>query len=285
MKRITTLITWIVAACLFCQDVNAQTTYYTGFDTDAEKANWTEFQKGKTDASKWEIVANGVSAPSKLIHSAPTGDANKDSLVNWYVSPKFDFSEGGALDSIKYNYYSFMNTFFEEQVVQIYLLVGDKDPAKASSKVLLADLGAFYSGDADNWRDTGGFVIPNTVGDCYIAFKFVAIDGWSSISFDNIFITETKLVGIEKIVKNNPKLFLYPNPSNGVLHLKDDLGILAGNGATIAIYNLQGTKIMEESISMAKEFNWDIPRGTYVYKIADQNGTVQSIHKLIINHE
>lgn len=285
MKKIIAVYVMGAIMCLFNHSLMAQSTYYTGFDTEGEKANWDEYQKGKTSSAKWEIVTNGVSEPNRLSHSAPTGDANKDSLVNWYVSPKFDFSEGGSIDSLKYNYFSFMGTFLEEQVVQIYVLVGDKDPAQASSKILLADLTSFYSGDQDNWRDTGAFSIPNTSGDCYIAFKFVAIDGWSSISFDNIYITSNKVTSISDVAKNNQSLYLYPNPSAGSLYLADEFGLIDDVNSKLEVFNLQGALVYATPTGFQNKFEIAIPKGTYFYQISNSKGEILSYQKLILKHE
>ena len=222
-KNIKLPILLIVLA--FSLSVSGQTKYYTGFDSTSELENWSEYIKGKTGTSHWEIGAGGVSDPSRIIHNAPTGDADKDSLVNWYVSPKFDFSEGGSIDSVKYNYFTYFETFFEEQFVGIYLLVGSPDPTQASSKILMTDLSANYSGDADLWKDTMNITIPNTAGNCYIAFKFVAVDGWSSISFDNLHVTMNKTLSTyDNKLANSVKI--YPNPSStGKLKIDSELKI------------------------------------------------------------
>ena len=276
MKKLTKTIA-IIIGVLVGQNVQAQSLYYTGFDTDGEKANWTQFQKGKVQTAKWEVIGNGVSGPSKLSHSAPTGDADKDSLVNWYVSPKFDFSEGGVIDSLKFNYFCFMNTFFAEQVVQVYLLVGSKDPSLASSKTVLADFTSIYSGDNSLWKDTGKFVIPNTAGDCYIAFKFVAIDGWSSIAYDNIYITSNRATSITDVIgKNNT--FLYPNPTSGLVKVVSHNQTLINS--SLKVYNNLGILVWERSL-LLNDLNIELPQGNYFYTISN-NKIVTELQKLII---
>ncbi len=192
----------------------SQTTYRTGFDTDDENKGWVEFRKGKMGNAQWKLGINGYSEPNCMVHSAPTGDADKDSLVNWFVSPKFDFSNGGTIDTLRYNYYAFMGTFFPEQVVQVYALNGSNDPAKATSKVLLADFAKFFSDDITKWNDTSGFAIPKLSGDSYIAFKFVATDGWSSIAFDDLQVTTNANSTVEETATNN-RVNVFPNPTNG----------------------------------------------------------------------
>ena len=273
-------ITTIAIIVLFGQSLHAQSTYYTGFDTDGERANWTQTRKGKTGPAKWEIIGNATTA-RWLAHSAPTGDADKDSLVDWYASPKFDFSEGGAIDSLKFNYFCFMNTFFAEQVVQVYLLVGSTDPALASSKTLLADFTSIYSGDR-LWNDTGNFVIPNTPGDCYIAFKFVAIDGWSTISFDNIYITSNKVTSIVKPQVFNKDIYLYPNPSKGGIQLSLPIDFNASKGLKIELFNAFGQMVYSEHIGTSQSLELNLPKGNYFYYIKDLNGEIIQQNKLIL---
>jgi len=274
MKTLNTIL--LISLFALSPLLKAQTTYYTGFDTDAEKANWTQFTKGKTGNARWEIIAGGIDGSKRVTHYAPTGDANKDSLVNWYVSPKFDFSEGGAIDSLKFNYFSFMNTFIAEQRVHIYLLVGSKDPSTSSSKTLLADLTSIYSGDDKQWKDTGDLIIPNTAVDCYIAFKFVAIDGWSSISYDNIYITSNKVTSLRDEVKEKNSSYVYPNPSTGNIKLNTNrTGTTAPN---VKVYSSLGTKVWEGAIPN-EGIELNLPSGHYSYTVS-KGMEILGIHKL-----
>lgn len=243
-----------------------QTTYRTGFDTDDERKNWNEYSKGKIGSGHWTVVASGYSKPNCITHSAPTGDADKDSLVNWYVSPKFDFSSGGMIDTLRFNYFTFMGTFFPEQVVQVYALSGSSDPGKATSKVLLADFSELYSDDANLWRDTTGLKIPKLSGEAYIAFKFVAIDGWSSISFDDLQVTANKTSSVHETSESNGVIKVYPNPTDGkitIASLNNVDGVIVVNNLGQVVRQFSGTKEVDLS---------GLESGAYRLIIKDQNG-------------
>ncbi|PCJ64307.1 MAG: hypothetical protein COA58_13210 [Bacteroidetes bacterium] len=275
MKK--TIKSTLVVVVLICSlSVSGQTKYYTGFDSDAEKENWDEYLKGKTGTAHWEIGTGGVSDPGRIIHYAPTGDADKDSLDNWYVSPKFDFSEGGAIDSLKYNYFAYLGTFFEEQFVGVYLLTGSKDPALASSKVLLADLTSKYSGDISLWQDTSNITIPTTSGDCYIAFNFVAIDGWSSISFDNLYVTMNKTLGIDNGDYLQNLVKVYPNPSSSdILHIESDLNI-----KDVTIVNNLGQIVFNGTLTASIDIS-NLQPGHYAVRMKTDNEK-EIVKKLVI---
>jgi len=268
LKRIFTLI-WILAVGT---QIEAQTTYYTGFDNKVEKAGWSQFRKGKLGRAEWEIVYGGGINDSLLTHSAPTGDANKDSLVNWYVSPKFNFSGGGEIVSLKFNYFCYLTTFFPEQVVQIYLLVGSQDPSLATSKILLADFTSAYSGDRMLWKDTASFPIPNATGDCYVGFKFVAIDGWSSISFDNIHITANKPTVTKEMEKSEITTFIYPNPTEGLLSIASNQIL-----RRIDVFDLAGLKVGEfdsvNQLNTALDLE-ELGKGIYTIKVKTIKGVI-----------
>ncbi len=262
-------------------NTNAQTTYFTGFDTYDEKKNWVEYQTGKT-ITGWSVMSGGNSAPNRIINTAPTGDANKDSLVDWYVSPKFDFSKGGSIDSVSYNYFSYFGTHLSEQSVGVYALSGSPDPSLATSVTLLADFTPFYSGDVNHWIDTGGFTVPILTDEAYIAFKFVAIDGWSSISFDDLKITMNKTVGIEDIDPQLKLISVYPNPSNGELRLRIPSQQNRFENYAMDVFSMQGKKLWGAKVKTNSSISLDLPKGNYFYKITNEQGTVCVVNKLII---
>ena len=256
----------------------SQSTYYTGFDNSNEKAGWQEYKKGKTRPTGWTIGSGGVNGSDKLTHSVPTGDADKDSLVNWYVSPKFDFSKGGSIDSLKYNYFSFMNVFLAEQSLGVYLLVGSSDPANASSKKLLIDLTKNYTGNSSSWSDTGNISIDNTPGDCYIAFKLKGVDGWSSASFDNIYITQNNTNTQVSVETDEVKV--YPNPASTEVRfelnstLKHTIEVVDIGGKTLLNKTLDGNGVLDVS---------DLKNGTYIYRIYSYQTNTMMNGRFMVN--
>ena len=103
MKKIFTILSFILVACIYCK---AQTPlpYYTGFDNAAQKAGWLDFRKGFLSPSDWTYNSfSAFSAPNSLHHDYPVGSANTDTTLDWFVSPAFNFSSGGMIDSIRVN--------------------------------------------------------------------------------------------------------------------------------------------------------------------------------------
>src|ERR1035437_10386082 len=115
------LFTIIGFLTLFSISLKAQVSlpYYTGFDNASQKAGWTEYRKAATTFSHWGY-SGGYSAPGGIEHdySPSTGITLTD---NWYVSPAFSITNGGRLDSIRYNFwgYSVPST---GDTIAIYLL-------------------------------------------------------------------------------------------------------------------------------------------------------------------
>jgi len=273
----TSLLALSLALCSF-NSVQSQTTYYSGFDNASEQAGWKEYIKGKFGFfARWTYQDGGISSPKMLIYTVPIGIADKDTIKDWYVSPKFDFSLGGSIDSFKYNYFSFMNVHLKEQFVGVYLLTGSKDSDSASSKILLMDLTPFYSGD-NKWKDTGSISIPSTAGDAYIAFKLQAIDGWSSISFDNLYVTQKKTSGIRNT--QLPQMELFPNPCSS------HITIQYPNTFDVYMYNLQGQLVCTKQNNFEK-LSFDVNAfspGSYYLKVLDPQGN-QETQSFIIEEE
>ena len=118
---------------LFSSEAMAQTPlpYYTGFDNASEKAGWTEYRKGDNGLYQWKFInINPVSAPGVLLHNYPVGGSVPTD--DWFVSPPFNFSNGGKLDSIYFSFTGFGVPALIDTVA-IYLLQGNADPALATT--------------------------------------------------------------------------------------------------------------------------------------------------------
>ncbi|MBO6516379.1 MAG: T9SS type A sorting domain-containing protein [Bacteroidia bacterium] len=265
-------------AMIGAASVHAQ-TYKTGFDTDEERKGWKEFRTGKKGNNGWAVEAGGFSSESKVINFAPTGTADKDTFFDWYVSPVLDFSQGGSIDSLYFNYFSYFGVFLPEQRVHVYALDGDQDPEKADSMVVLADFTSLYSGDDKLWRDTGSIAIPKLSSTSYIAFRFVGIDGWSSISFDGLQVTENGNSNVETPLQNEHKVTLYPNPSNGTVFLSNNS---AEDHYTMQVYALTGEKVEEVELDNSNRFSLNLKSGQYIYTLTGSNGVATIPEKLIL---
>src|SRR5688572_18629963 len=105
MKLFTSAL--LILACLLHESF-AQTTlpYYSGFDNAAEQSGWVTFRKGSTANGAWSVASFGAySAPNSLSHNYPVGGSTPTD--DWRVSPGFNFSNGGMIDSIRHNFSGF----------------------------------------------------------------------------------------------------------------------------------------------------------------------------------
>lgn len=87
-----------------------------------------------------------------------------------------------------------------------------------------------------------------------VEYKIIAEDGISSSIWTAYVLQKT--LGVEKTESGEPGLVVYPNPSEGSIHLKfRDLMTLPTN---LVIFNAQGEKVYSESISKSGNFTLDI---------------------------
>ncbi len=186
-KNFTTFV--VMTASLLFLNLNAQTPlpYFTGFDNLQGQTGWTTYKKISTTSSSWNYVSappnySAYSTPSCAIHFYPVGDLTLD----WLVSPPFNFSAGGNIDSVRYAFAGFSPTPLVADTVAIFLLRGSPDPDLATSKVQLIDFrNTNYINDGV-WRISTNIPIPAGPGQSFIAFKYKASSSWLDVRFDNL---------------------------------------------------------------------------------------------------
>jgi hypothetical protein len=266
MKKLSLLL---AIYALACGAALAQTLYpyQTGFDTPAGQAGWAEYRTGHAHSYKWNMggcTGHGApSAPNCIFHDYPVGGSPAQ-LMDWYVSPKFDFSNGGRVDAVSAKIYAIMGSATPTDHFGIYLLKGDPDPAKATATTLIADLTGNVS-NASTWATYGPYTIASTTGDCYIAFKYMAQDNWFTINFDDVKISHSKApAGISTVAGG--EINMYPNPVNDVLQLT---GLT--KGMTIQISDLSGRQIIHHTATAQNETinTAHLPIGMFMITIID----------------
>jgi Secretion system C-terminal sorting domain len=234
LKNFTLFTAVLLSTKLFSQ---TPLPYFTGFDNTAQKAGWQEFRKGSTSNGGWDYPsAAPFSSPNALSHGFPLGGSSPTN--DWFVSPAFNFSNGGKIDSIRHLFSGFGSPG-ESDTIAIYLLTGSPDPALASSKVLLYDYKTKYM-STNNWELDSPITIPSKSGSSYIAFKYSTTQNWLDVNFDNIRISGKANTALNNIATAQ-SFRVYPNPASNYAEL-----IFPDNTSAIEIYNNCGQLMYQE---------------------------------------
>ena len=190
--------------------------YYTGWDNASEISGWTQIRKGDASLYEWTFDASNPFSPdSCLAHYYPVGGSTPTD--DWYVSPVFDFSLGGSIDSLYKNYSGF-GTPMAGDTIELYLLAGNQDPDLATKTVLYSFTDSTYLNDSA-WRKDSMIAIPATAGTSYIAFRYKTTVNWLDVKFDNLTLTALNSSEISVI---EPNIGIYPNPANQLVFLNLD---------------------------------------------------------------
>lgn len=243
MKKLT-LFTLILASF----QLTAQ-TYYSGFDDASQNEGWEEFRTGAADPLyHWNVGG-------ELSHGYPVGG---DEFTNdWYVSPEFNFSEGGFIDSISYRFAGF-GLPVSGDTIAIYVLNGSQNPTEASSITLLKH---YYGDDYQNdlvWRKDTAIGIPPFTGSSYIAFRYTTDSNWLDVAFDDIYIREGNETSIFEYTQHTLML-TFPNPATSQITIDSQ------EEGTLKVFNILGEKVLEqekESIKLTLDIE-HLPEGLY----------------------
>lgn len=243
-----------------------ETTYYSGFDNAAEQAGWAEYKLGATEFNSWEFNTFEPYSPTTSIHhdySPSTGVEVKD---DWFVSPGFSITEGGALDSIRCKFTGFSVPEVGD-TIGLYLLLGNQNPELASSKILLFDFrGIDYETSSFYFLlEDRSFPASDETG--YFAIRYLnanASEKWLTVSFDNVAITARGTVGLPEDVSTGFSVF--PNPSSGLFTLQS-----TGKLERIEVFDVTGTRVYvndQLSSQLSQQLNLsELPRGIYFIKV------------------
>jgi hypothetical protein len=192
--------------------------YFTGFD--ALGGGWAQMRKGATTSTySWVVSSlNAYSGGGCLQHYYPVGGSP---LQDWYISPPFDFSAGGRIDSLRYMFAGFGMPNASD-TVGIYILNGSADPNLAQRISIKDFRGTAYAND-NVWRVLTNVPIPALPGLSRIAFKYETFQNWLDVHFDNLALS-----------CNAP-----PSPTN--TSTGANLSVCAGKSATLAAAVASGT--------------------------------------------
>jgi hypothetical protein len=177
------LLTAAITLRVLAAGAQSALPYYSGFDNSQQLAFWTQVRLGASGTYSWNVfAANFYSSPSSLQHNYPVGG----SVTNdWYVSPFFDLSNGGRIDSLRYMFSGFGMPNAGDTVA-LYLLSGSGNPSTATLVTMLKDFrGTDYQND-NVWRKLTNITIPPAAGPARIAFKYQTFQNWLDVRFDNL---------------------------------------------------------------------------------------------------
>ena len=251
-------------------------TYKTGFDDAAEQNGWTQYRVGVEDPFyEWEFITSEAhSAPNCIVHNYPVGGT--EITDDWFVSPVFDFSEGGMIDSVWHRFSGF-GLPMAGDTVAIYLLNGSQDPELATSMTMLFNyVDTSYMNDGI-WTLNTEIMIPNTSGESYIGFRYKTIVNWLDVRFDDVSITSNNSTGIKDNILANSDITIFPNPSSDYINIRIDENLTI---KTITLFDLKG-KVLKSFNKNNKSFIInDLKSGFYLLKINTEEGTIAK--KLLI---
>jgi len=276
MKKTYTLLAALFAMAATAE---AQTTlpYFTGFDDAAQQQGWIGFRRGDTSLYNWAFTSNDAySAPSSLYHDYPVGGTQVTD--DWYVSPPFNFTYGGTVDSLRYKFSGF-GTPGAGDTVAIYLLTGNADPDLATSKTMLVDFrGTNYTND-NNWYLHAPIQIPATAGQSFLAFRYTTTINWLDVRFDNVAMSAL-LPGA--VADGAGKLIsVFPNPVTDVLKV-DATSAGLQEPCTLALYNSLGVQVLQKAVMGKDEIRVSQPSGAYFYQLTDHQNNLLKTGKLLV---
>jgi len=279
MRKFTTSL-FLFALILYATPAFAQFSfhYYTGFDNTSETNGWMTYRKGSTANSSWSVATSGGYSPAKCImHYYPVGGNMETD--DWHVSPGFDFSAGGTLDSVRASFSGF-GTPNNNDLVAIYLLRGSQNPTLGPSDTMLINfVGANYAAD-NTWRKFGPVTIPPTPGVSYIAFRYRTTINWLDVKFDNLAVSMNSGTGITEAAGQS-MITAFPNPAREGQNIKFRLNAASPGQYVLNVFNSTGQRVDEKEVSIDEDITANYKAGIYFYTLT-KNGAPAGTGKLIV---
>ncbi|SFT41569.1 Por secretion system C-terminal sorting domain-containing protein [Lishizhenia tianjinensis] len=252
----------------------AQNVYYTGWDNAAENAGWTQIQKGDIGLYQWDKDAStSVSPDSCLAHYYPVGGTVPTD--NWFISPVFDFSAGGWIDTLWHNFSGFGTPMTGDSIV-LYLLNGSADPDLATKTVLYNFSDSTYTPD-NTWYEHLMIPVGTHPGNSYLALKYYTTNNWLDVKFDNLFVTSLSTASIGENIKNE-QIKVHPNPATNLVHI-DIPTDLYNEMISISIYDNCGSLVQEIEVDQKSIDVSQLEAGLYFIKLLSDE---QEITKQLI---
>lgn len=97
-------------------------------------------------------------------------------------------------------------------------------------------------------------------------------------------INTSGVLGVNNLFETETKPFVFPNPSNEIIHIVNNNALSDGKKCTIIIYNSEGKLIKQTETDFTSEIlinTRDLPEGLYTYEIVSRNSIVQKFNFVI----
>ena len=251
--------------------------YYSGWDLPSQTEGWNQFRTGFESQGAWSYSNNNFpfSPPNNIDHDYNVGGNQKDTVIDWFVSPPLAIN-GNANLSLKV----MVTGFSPPTVDNLEIMIGteNQDPHLGSFS-FVANLS--YMEPKGQWLDTT-ITLPFISGNAWIAIKYKAIGAaWWTPRIDN-FRVESTTSSIEPEISEN-SFIIYPNP------IKDKARIYLRNvknsGPTsVEIFDDLGRIVKQinssvtDNIFLSRE---GLSKGIYFVKLT-QNGNFKGVQKVVI---
>lgn len=256
-----------LAIILFSQ-INAQVSlpYSTGFDSAEEQAGWTEYQTTSSTLSHWEITTSNPNTDPNCISHDYAPSTGIGLIDNWFVSPAFEITTGGNLDSVRHMFSGF-STPGDEDTIAIYLFQGSQDPNFAT-KILLTDFrGDNYTPD-NVYRTKSNIPLAAHSGSSYIAFRYKnsnASQIWLTVHFDDLAISGDPSANLSSISLKE-SVSVYPSPTSDFIYIQNEENQIKN----LKIFDLSSKCVLEVEQPSEKTIQCDVSNlmtGNYIVKI------------------
>ena len=243
--------------------------YYPGFESATDLAGWNQYRLGPATDPNYEWNFFG----GELNHYYPVG--GNDTTDDWMVSPALDLSMGATIDSVRFKAGGFGMPFGIDTVA-MYLVIGDQNPANASS-VQLLHLFTDNTYNFDNvWRAVGNIFLAPTTDSAYIAFRYQTIVNWLDVFVDDLYITPGPVVVCECLPATG-QARLVPNPAREAFQVWEvepanvtSVELLSIDGRVLRVY--QGIEHRLSTLGIAP--------GTYFVRVNMLDGS--AVQQLVV---
>jgi hypothetical protein len=254
---------------LFLGQFSDAQVYRTSWDNATERSGWQQYQLGTDSSASWFYTPVAVLQGEVLVHGSPVG-SGLNTMDNWMVSPVFNFSVGGSIDSLIFNL-SGVEQPKVGDTLGIYLITGSQDPAASTWQLLKQFDSTDYLTNGGIYAQLPSIIIPATAGNSYLAFRYKSNNSQFDALFDALQITTNFPKYISAIKQEENQLEIYPNPGNRFFTIR--LGGKESRIEGVLVYTLMGGRVVS-CFSKGRLDLSSVAPGVYIIRVRTSNGEV-----------